>query len=100
MIDRGRGTGLADEPLARGRVGPQADRQHLYRDALAEDGVLGQIDLAHAALAESVQHAIPAQPQPAPSAGGNFFRLVTGQEPARHHQPENSFRAGAGLQLR
>ena len=56
MFERGRGTCLAQNPLAVRIVGGTA--QELDRHPAIEPGVVGQKDLAHAAGAEALAEAI------------------------------------------
>ena len=58
MVEAGGGLGLAAEPLHEGLVLDEALEQHLERYAAAKSGVLGQVDVGHAAAAQLAEHAI------------------------------------------
>ena len=58
MIQRRRGPRLADKPLERGLVGRHLGRQELQRHRPAERRVLGLIDDAHSAAAQTLTYPI------------------------------------------
>jgi hypothetical protein len=55
------GAGLAQEPLARFGVGRVVRQHHLQRDPTAQLDVVAEIDGAHPALAEFLEHAVAAE---------------------------------------
>ena len=61
MIDCGHRHRFAAQALARGGVGGRFGRQQLDRDLTIERGVVGAVDLAHAARADRRENLVAAE---------------------------------------
>src|SRR4051794_33423847 len=55
--------------------------------------------MAHAAPTETIEDAIAAKPEPAPTAGRQFFRLVAREQPVLDKVTEYGFRSASERHL-
>ncbi|MEJ7695910.1 MAG: hypothetical protein WKF78_04615 [Candidatus Limnocylindrales bacterium] len=95
MADLRGGTGLAAEPLHQIRHPAVARVQDLQRDTLADLDVLGEVHLAHAALADQLDHAIAAIDLAADQIRLGFFQgLRLGRRRGRRHRTGGAPRPG------
>ncbi len=96
MVEGGDGLRFAVEAFERGGVLGLGGRQHLDGHAAAHQLVFAEINAAHAAGAEALQHLILADVETAPLAQEELFGLKGGEQAVAHHQPGQF--AGVGWQ--
>ena len=96
MIQGGDGAGLAVEAFQGGLILGLGRRQHLDGHAAAHEFVFAEIDAAHAAGAEALQHLVAADGEAAPLAEHDLLGLEVRQQAIADQQAGQL--AGGGRQ--
>ena len=76
MIDRSHRHRFVAQALARGGVGGRFRRQQLDRDLTIEGGVVGTVDLAHAARADGRENLVAAETRARCERQGGNARIL------------------------
>ena len=85
VVELGGGAGFDAEPLQVGRVLDAIGRQHLDGHLALHERVLGEVHLAHAALAQVPQQLVLAEHEALVLAGQQLFGLPLGEQVRRDH---------------